>query len=1483
MTIGRFFHIWDILPPQPQAAESQPKHADPSDMCFKSLADDTIPPGAKPLKLDLSEISEDAKPYEKELRELLEDKHKAVFSKHDRDYGRTHLIQYRAHMKDPDQNPISQPPYRTTPEMREVIDEQTHQMLADGLIGPSKSPYSAPIMLARKKCGGWRYLTDFRKVNAVCEKVVYPLPRIEDSVQRLESPQFFTSMDLTKGFWQIPVHPDDRKFFAFSTESMHLEYLVAPMGAKNTPSYLSSLMQLVLRGLPIQHVISYLDDILVADTSMEDHLRHLDQVLTALAKAGLKLNPAKCAVARESVICLGHKLSRDGIAPDPANIAKIKSWKVPDNVKKLRAFLGLSGYYRQYVQGYSEIACCLTDLTKDDCRWKWGDEHQKAFETLKDALTSDKVMAYPDFKRPFILKTDASLTAIGYLLGQKTDGKERVISYGSKKLSPAQQRWSTYDREFFALIAGVRANAHYLRHNNFMVITDHRPLLAWRRVDARKDPTGRRTRWAIELDNYEFELVYKKGKAHCDADAMSRRGDEDDEIAEDSEEFLLLNFLGAAFNDSDDEFFLFLGMSEGDDFSATKFNADDDECDRLRDEQDADTIIAEVKSFIKARKRLPRNFPSTWFKRNNKWLVLRDDILYRRSYSESVHADILQAIIPDSLIGEVLDGLHGSEWSGHPSVGKMLAQVHRYATWPSLVKDVKTKVLNCKVCDQLREQVPKPLTPLQPIVATGVFDHVMCDLISFSVASHGFKYVLVFKDVFSGFIKCYRLRDKTTNGVVKSLEDLVCSLGPPRRLTSDNGGEFSSDMLRDACKLLGIDKRTSVPYRPQSQGNVERQNRTLIKDLQHRLLQFGRSWSEHLPYVEWLHNVTPFTRTRMTPYFIFFGREPYLPPFAAKESQEGDSKDPKFFEEMKNRVSSIHEEANRRSVEQRKREAERYDKRVKHNPFEPGDRVWEHVEVRGKLDPKWSGPITVRSRRASPRGEPGTTYECVRPDGTTCRRNYEQLKKVNARFEENMKKPLEKKPARKERSLSSLYALVNLGIDVEAPPPPPPPPSPPPTSPPPTSPPTAPPASGEVGTSTRTTEPGPDPFPRPSSSTSHRGEVLHDRTTPEEMPLPSTGADDSWSEPGVDEYDPHPRVEARAAFADPGPSTSGVGAYDTASDAGERLPQPSEGAMDHRGTWHGDDEANTEDELDYAFHEESPAGTHARAIATPAANHRAPITVVDVSSHLTPDLPSVSQSSSADAQEASPEYGTPLAAPLHEQQIPQRQTANELGLTGPTYKSVRRRIHLPPDVIIHTPEPGDDNPGSGEVDKTLVAQSSGQNADVSMLHANPLHPAFHSAHPNPVAPPRTHSSSHAFSSKTNYQGKIKSRDIRMRENPHYDPMTLIHARDQANERNDEQRPSVQNFGPSVPRINQQQLQLQQQQLLQQLHQQQQPQQQRQQQQQQQLQQLQQQQQQRQQQQLQQQQQQQQQQKQQQPKKPSMELPRGPDGRFIRRK
>ena len=967
------------LPGQRSAVPCDPQDTPPPAIS-NSTDDPDLPPGAKKLKLNWSKLSKDAIPYKDRLKQLLEVDHAKAFSKHDRDYGKTNLIQYRVNLKDKDQQPIAVPAYRTRPEMREVIDSQTYQMIADGIIAPSTSPFSAPIILARKKCGGWRYLTDFRKINERCNKVVYPLPRIEDSLQKLDNPRFFTSLDLTKGFWQIPIHPEERKYFAFSTENMHLEYLVAPMGAKNAPSALSALMQLVLRGLPPQHVISYLDDILVASNTMEDHIYFLDQVLSAVERAGLKLNPAKCSVAQDSVVCLGHLLSKEGVVPDPANIAKIKAWTAPSNARKLKTFLGLTGYYRQFVKDYSKIAQPLTELTRDGAEWVWKEEHQNAFDELQRILVSNVVMNYPDFSKPFCVKADASLNAVGFVLTQQFDGKEKVISYGSKKLSPTQRRWSTYDREFFALLCAVRANAHYLRHAPFVAITDHRPLLAWRKVDLQKDPTGRRTRWAIELDTYEFDLVYKKGKIHSDADAMSRLGGEDDEEAPDDTETM----------------YALLGMVSEDEYAAVHLNADKDGMERLRSEQDKDCIISEAKKFVRARKRIPNEFPEKWYCRNSRWLVMHKGILYKKAYSEIIHNQILQAVIPDSMTDEVMGGLHGDYLAGHPCPEKMLLTLKRYSVWPTIARDVVRFVQNCKACDQERNPVPHSQAPRIPLEAQNVWDWVVCDLLKLPVAA-GYQYVLVFMDVFSGFVKLYKLRSKNTEGVCKAFENLTCLIGPPRLLTSDNGGEFTSGLLESMCKVKGAAKRTSVAYRPQSQGTVERFNRTLIQSLRKRLIQHGKTWIDHLQYVEWAYNTTPRSNDKMSPYLLMYGREPPLPTFVDVDaSSVTDKKLQKYFQGVKDRTKEVYEEARRRIILARKKDVDASNRRAKQTPLAEGAKVYERIPdgLRNKLQPEWDNPMTVVKRRPGPSGGSGITYECRKEDGSHCVRNYEQLKPI---------------------------------------------------------------------------------------------------------------------------------------------------------------------------------------------------------------------------------------------------------------------------------------------------------------------------------------------------------------------------------------------------------------------------------------------------------------------------------------------------------
>ena len=888
--------------------------------------------------------------------------------------------------------PICVPPYRATPQMQEEADKIVHEMIADGLVSHSTSPYSAPVLLVPKKLGGWRFVTDFRKVNARCERVVYPLPRIEDALRQLKEPRFFSSMDLQKGFWQIPIAEEDRKYFAFSTGNLHVEYNVMPMGALNSSATMQALMALILRGLPPEHIICFLDDILVASHTMEEHLVHLDLVLTAINRAGLKLNPKKCYFAQSSVSCLGHLLSREGIGPDPNNLKKIKQWRAPTNRTEVRQFLGLTGYYRQLIKGYAEIAGPLTDLTRLDVDWKWTDKEQNAFVTLRDYLTSDSIMAYPDFTKPFWVKSDASGSSVGYVLTQMHEKKEKVIAYGSKKLTDVQRRYSTYDREFFGVLTAVRAYSHYLRHAHFFVITDHRPLLSLKKIDPKSDATGRRVRWSIELNMYDFEIIYKKGKKHSDADAMSRLTDHEDYANEEECAGFMLQ--------GEEESYLLMGMDDLDAASAVELISVEEKRKELAQAQDGDSLIASVKASVREKKLPPRDMPLFYRSEFTKLVVL-DNILMRKERCGPSNLPILQAIIPPALVPTVLADAHGSIFAGHPGAQRMADTLRRHVVWPTLLADCKRYVAKCKQCDRNSQPTPAPRTELQSMNPSHVFEHVCCDLIQLPPVA-GWKYVCVFMDVFSRHVSLYKMRDKSTVNFTRALEDYITHTGCPQKLTCDNGAEFCSQLVDAVTKILGVKKRTSVVYRPQSQGMVERWNRQLIAQLRARLIQTSTSWPEQLHYVAMAHNASPSSRTGETPNLVFFGRELPLPTFtdfSANTLREKSVQE--YVKKFQDRVKTVHEAVRSESVSRSAKTAEAYNRKVKHTPLTPGDLVFFKETPKNclKTDPKWTGPLKVAKRHCNAQGAPGTTYTLEYKEGGTVRRNYEQLKLAKADYD----------------------------------------------------------------------------------------------------------------------------------------------------------------------------------------------------------------------------------------------------------------------------------------------------------------------------------------------------------------------------------------------------------------------------------------------------------------------------------------------------
>lgn len=420
--------------------------------------------------------------------------------------------------------PIHTKTYRFPQIHESEVKTQVKEMLNQGIIQPSTSPWSSPIWVVPKKLDAsgkqkWRLVIDYRKLNEVTVGDSYPLPNITDILDKLGHSQYFTTLDLASGFHQLEVQPQDIPKTAFNTPYGHYEFKRMPFGLKNAPATFQRVMDSVLSGLQGERCFVYLDDIVIFASSLQEHEVKLREVFSRLRKYELKVQPDKCEFLRREVAYLGHIISSEGVKPNPDKIQAVNDFPIPKCCKDIKAFLGLTGYYRRFISNFSKITKPLTSLLKKDTPFIWGDSQQKSFEECKQLLTSPPILQYPDFTKEFILTTDASIHAIGAVLSQGPIGKDLPIAYASRTLNKAESNYSTIERELLAIVWAVKHFRPYLFGRRFKIVTDHKPL-TW--LFSVKDPGSRLVRWRLKLEEFEYEIIYKCGKNNTNADALSR-------------------------------------------------------------------------------------------------------------------------------------------------------------------------------------------------------------------------------------------------------------------------------------------------------------------------------------------------------------------------------------------------------------------------------------------------------------------------------------------------------------------------------------------------------------------------------------------------------------------------------------------------------------------------------------------------------------------------------------------------------------------------------------------------------------------------------------------------------------------------------------------------------------------------------------------------------------------------------------------------
>jgi hypothetical protein len=447
--------------------------------------------------LDLSHLSVNKR---SKLVDLLS-KHRKAISIND-EIGKVSILKHNI-VIDEKQIPLFTPQYRVPYASKQIIEEHVQTMLKQGIIEPCSSPWSSPVLLIRKRDNSFRFCVDYRRVNTTIKNDLFPIPRIDDILESVSGACVFSTLDMKSSFHQIELDENSRDFTAFRTASGSYRYCRLPQGLSTSPAGFQRACNFAFNKQIGRFLYCYIDDLVIFSKNFDEHLVHLEEILSQIELTGFKIGLEKCQFAASSVKYLGHIIDGDGIHVDSDKIKAIAEMKPPSDVKGIRSFLGACGYYRKFIKSYSTIAAPLTELTKKSVPFKWTDKCQHAFDELKNRLTSAPILVYPDYNKPFILHCDASNTAVGGVLNQLHENGEKPVGYFSRKLRGPEINYTITEREALAIYESVKFFTPYLWLNRFKIVTDH---IALKFIFKHKNTVPRITRWAMYLSDFDYEI-----------------------------------------------------------------------------------------------------------------------------------------------------------------------------------------------------------------------------------------------------------------------------------------------------------------------------------------------------------------------------------------------------------------------------------------------------------------------------------------------------------------------------------------------------------------------------------------------------------------------------------------------------------------------------------------------------------------------------------------------------------------------------------------------------------------------------------------------------------------------------------------------------------------------------------------------------------------------------------------------------------------
>ena len=823
--------------------------------------------------------------------------------------------------------PIKQRYYPVSPILQKIMHNEVDKMLKEGVIEPSESPWSSPVVMVKKPQNEYRFCIDFRKINEITKRDSYPLPYIDAILNKLKDAKYISTIDLKNGYWQVPLEETSKEKTAFTVPGKGLyQFTVMPFGIHNAPATFQRLMDSVLHDYMGEKVFCYLDDIICISSTFQEHLDLLDKIFGKLREAGLKINVEKSHFCRTETKYLGHVITPMGVTVDPDKVSSIVNYPAPRNVKQLRSFLGLVSWYRRFIPSFSTVSTPLTNLLRKNILWEWSEQCRDAFETLKSRLIQSPILTCPDYTKPLILQTDASFSGIGAVLVQNYEGEDKVIAYASRSLSQAERKYSVTEKELLSILWAIKKFRPYIEGYHFTIITDHFAL-KW--INNLKNPSGRLARWGLQLQEYSFSVIHRRGALHKVPDALSRIPETTALVEE------KLNLV-------------------------THLNFDWD--------QVQDTWYLHRKKQVQEN---PDKWPD-WKLEGNKLFHYRLDQL-GKVLEDSV--DHWKLVIPLELQDRVIFENHDNPMAGHLGILKTFLRVAQTCFWPKMFNSIAKYVKNCQICQLHKVDQNLPAGQMGHRRSEKPWSMVTSDILGpYPRSRKGNKYVIVFQDYFTKWVECQPMRSATARTVLEAFHRLVLRWGMPNYLLCDNGPQYISKLLRQISDVYKISLQYTPNYTPHA-NPTERVNRVLKTMMSCYVQKRQVDWDMYLD--EFCHsmNTAVHSSTGYTPAYLNLGHELRSPSCLDEKSVKPFLRTlPNVWVAKINGLRDIHKLVCHNLENAYKKQKSHYDLRHRPLEFNVGDMVFKTNYVQSSavrqfsshLAPKYVGPFRI-VKKLSPR------------------------------------------------------------------------------------------------------------------------------------------------------------------------------------------------------------------------------------------------------------------------------------------------------------------------------------------------------------------------------------------------------------------------------------------------------------------------------------------------------------------------------------